>query len=33
MIQAARPVFVAHGLPEDYCFSDALAPQSAPTAP
>jgi NAD(P)H-flavin reductase/ferredoxin len=30
MVQAARPAFVAQGLPEDFCFSDAFTASSAP---
>jgi NAD(P)H-flavin reductase/ferredoxin len=30
MIQTAKPAFVAQGLSEDFCFSDAFTPQSAP---
>jgi NAD(P)H-flavin reductase/ferredoxin len=30
MIQTVRPAFVAQGLPEDFCFSDALTPQGTP---
>jgi len=30
MIQAAKPALNAQGLPEDFCFSDAFAPQSGP---
>jgi NAD(P)H-flavin reductase len=33
MIQTAKPAFVAQGLPEDFCFSDAFTPQSAPPTP
>ncbi len=33
MVEAVKPAFVAHGLPEDFCFSDALAAQSAPSTP
>jgi NAD(P)H-flavin reductase/ferredoxin len=33
MIQTAKPAFVAQGLAEDFCFSDAFTPQSAPPAP
>jgi len=31
MVEAARPEFVAQGLDEDHCFSDAFSPQSRPT--
>jgi hypothetical protein len=27
MVQAARPAFVAQGLNEEFCFSDAFVPQ------
>jgi NAD(P)H-flavin reductase len=30
MVETARPAFVARGLDEDYCYSDAFTPQSAP---
>jgi NAD(P)H-flavin reductase/ferredoxin len=33
MIQTAKPAFVAQGLQEDFCFSDAFTPQSAPPTP
>jgi NAD(P)H-flavin reductase/ferredoxin len=33
MIQTAKPAFVAQGLPEDFCFSDAFTPQSASPKP
>ena len=33
MIQTAKPAFVAQGLAEDFCFSDAFTPQSAPPKP
>jgi CDP-4-dehydro-6-deoxyglucose reductase len=32
MIQTAKPAFVSQGLAEDFCFSDAFTPQSAPPA-
>jgi len=28
MIQTAKPAFLAQGLPEGFCFSDVLKPQS-----
>jgi len=31
MVQAARPAFVAQGLHEDACYSDAFTPQSTIT--
>ncbi len=33
MIATARPAFVAQGLSEEFCFSDAFTAQSAPPAP
>lgn len=33
MVQAARPAFVAQGLHEDACFSDAFTPSSTATSP
>lgn len=33
MVQAARPAFVAQGLPDDFCFSDAFVPQSGRNPP
>jgi NAD(P)H-flavin reductase/quinol-cytochrome oxidoreductase complex cytochrome b subunit/ferredoxin len=33
MVEAVKPAFVAHGLPEDFCFSDALASSSVAARP
>lgn len=30
MIQTAKPAFMAQGLPDEFCFSDAFTPQGAP---
>jgi NAD(P)H-flavin reductase len=32
MIESARPAFIAQGLPEDFCFSDAFVPPRASPA-
>jgi NAD(P)H-flavin reductase len=31
MVETAVPDFVAHGLPENFCYSDAFVPTAAPT--
>jgi NAD(P)H-flavin reductase len=31
MVEAAQPAFVAQGLSDDHCFSDAFVPAAAPT--
>jgi NAD(P)H-flavin reductase len=33
MVQAAVPDFLAHGLGEQFCFSDAFVPSARPAAP
>jgi len=33
MVEAARPAFIAHGLDEDACLSDAFTPAIVGTAP
>lgn len=33
MVETAVPDFIAHGLPENFCYSDAFVPTAAPAAP
>lgn len=33
MVEVAKPAFIAQGLSEDFCFSDAFTPQSSPRQP
>jgi hypothetical protein len=32
MVEVAKPAFVAQGLSDEFCFSDAFTPQSSPGA-